>query len=265
MQVRIRPVKTHKEYRQVEEIQKEVWQFEDREVIPSNELITAQNSGGIVLGAWDPARRLVGFCFGIVGLWEGKPYHCSRMLAVLPRYQGQGIGYRLKLAQRSYVLGQGMDLISWTFDPLQSRNAYLNIVKLGVIIRRYAVNLYGMSSSPFNLGWETDRFYPEWWIRSDFVCKRLKGHGICVDLSSIMRINPMDKGVVGKDRARCVAVEIPSDIDELKARDPKLARRWRRAVREVFIYYFDRGYTVTGFLTKQSCNFYILEKGFQIE
>ncbi|MFH1227782.1 MAG: hypothetical protein V1701_07755 [Planctomycetota bacterium] len=177
--INIRPVTEVAEYHDCEAIQKKVWKFQDREIIPVNELITIQRSGGLVLGAFD-GNRMVGFAFGFMGKTEvsrckqfGQLIHSSRMLAVLPEYRNYAIGFRLKLAQRDFALKQGVKLITWTFDPLQSLNAFFNISKLGVTVKKYFVNLYGNSSSVLNKDVPTDRFLAEWDITSGRVRERL--------------------------------------------------------------------------------------------
>src|SRR5262245_12143407 len=172
--VRIRPLHSHDDYLAAEQLQRDVWHFPDREVIPLNELVVAQKHGGYVFGAFEKSK-MVAFCFGVPGFRAGKTYHYSRMLGVRPGIQDRGLGYKMKLLQRKFVLEQGLDLVRWTFDPLQSRNAHLNVTKLGVVIREYLVNVYGESGSRFNRGLETDRFVTEWHIRSRRVVDRLKG------------------------------------------------------------------------------------------
>lgn len=270
--MQIRLLKTHSEYLEVEALEQAVWQFKPREIIPINELITAQNNGGLVFGAFEKGK-MIGFCFGIVGYKDGKVYHTSRMLGVLPNYQNKDIGYRLKLFQRDFVLKQGLDLIKWTFDPLQSRNAYFNIEKLGVIIRQYVVNLYGESTSQFNKGLQTDRFSPEWWIKTKWVRKKLKGIKSLINLTDIeyaVKTNFTKKWLLyPKDysldlKNKMVAVEIPEDIDELKAKDIKLAQEWRSVTRKVFLHYFKQNYTIVSFHRKENRSFYILEKNFKL-
>ncbi|OHB71510.1 MAG: hypothetical protein A2W23_05125 [Planctomycetes bacterium RBG_16_43_13] len=264
----IRLIKTHNEYLVVEKLQKATWQFQDREIIPINELVTAQNNGGVVLGAFD-RECLIGFCFGLAGFSPPLVYHCSRMLAVLPKYQHKNIGYKLKLAQRKFALKQGLRIIKWTFDPLQSRNAYFNIVKLGVIVRQYVVNLYGYSSSRFNQGFETDRLIPEWFIDSKRVKKILSGDmkiGNLCDYNAVLETTARKDGFRVPQEARLnlkdkkLAVEIPFDIDKLKAKDVKLAQKWRQYTRIIFQHYFNAGYMVVSFIVKDSRSFYLLER-----
>ena len=266
----IRKLRTHAEYLAAEDIQRTVWHFPDRELIPLNELVVAQRIGGVVLGAFDRGR-LVAFCFGIPGFAQGKTFHYSRMTGVLPPYQNSGVGYRLKLAQRAFVLGQGLDLVRWTFDPLQSRNARFNIEKLGCTIDEYLVNVYGASGSRFNAGLETDRFVPRWWIRSRRVVDRLAGKSKSISIEESLasypplieasfRKNLPRPGRIRTVRGRRASVEIPSEIDALKRSDLALARSWRAATREAFRGLFARGFAVTGFSVGDGRSLYLLEK-----
>src|SRR6185503_10872866 len=181
--MQIRKLATPQEYLEAEEVQRTVWHFPDREIVALNELVVLQKNGGHVFGAFDRGK-MIAFCFGSPGYLDGKAYHYSRMLGVMPGYQDSGLGYTLKLKQRDYVLEQGLDLVTWTFDPLQSRNAYLNIEKLGCVISKYTVNLYPESNSQFNAGMESDRFSPEWWVASRRVKDRIAGKRIPYDLKS---------------------------------------------------------------------------------
>jgi predicted GNAT superfamily acetyltransferase len=266
----IRKLRTHAEYLAAEDIQRTVWHFPDRELIPLNELVVAQRIGGIVLGAFDRGR-LVAFCFGIPGYAGGKAFHYSRMTGVLPPYQNSGVGYRLKLAQRTFVLGQGLDLVRWTFDPLQSRNARFNIEKLGCTIDEYLVNVYGASGSRFNAGLETDRFVPRWWIKSKRVADRLAGKSNSVPIEdgfasfppsievSLRRNLPRPERIRAV-RGRRASVEIPSDIDAVKRTDLPLARAWRASTRDAFRGLFSRGFLVSGFSVGNGRSLYLLER-----
>jgi predicted GNAT superfamily acetyltransferase len=271
MTVNIRRLRTHAEYLSAEDIQRTVWHFPEREVIPLNELVVAQRIGGHVLGAFDRGR-LIAFSFGIPGYVRGKVFHYSRMTGVLPPYQNSGVGYRLKLAQRAYVLAQGLDLVRWTFDPLQSRNARFNIEKLGCVIDEYLVNVYGASGSRFNAGLETDRFVPKWWIQSKRVADRLAGRTKSIPIeAAFAAFPPLIEATVRKNiprpgriravpRGRRASVEIPSDIDRVKQSDIALARAWRRSTREAFRSLLARGFAVTGFSVGNGRSLYLLER-----
>jgi predicted GNAT superfamily acetyltransferase len=267
----IRKLRTHAEYLAAEDIQRTVWRFPEREVIPLNELVVAQRIGGHVLGAFERSH-LVAFCFGIPGYSAGKVFHYSRMTGVLPPYQNTGVGYRLKLAQRAFVLAQGIDLVRWTFDPLQSRNARFNIEKLGCVIDEYLVNVYGASGSRFNAGLETDRFVPKWWIRSKRVRDRLSGRVKPVPIGEALESFPASIESVfhgnlprpgrsrGASRGRRASVEIPADIDAVKKADLALARSWRRATRDAFRSLFAKKFAVVGFSVGGGRSRYLLER-----
>ena len=271
----IRKLSTPEEYLEAETLQRKVWHFPDREIVPLNELVVLQKHGGHVFSAFE-GGKMIAFCFGCPGYRDGKVYHYSRMLGVMPGNQDSGIGYTMKLKQRDYVLEQGLDLVVWTFDPLQSRNAYLNIEKLGCVIREYSENLYPESGSRFNRGLESDRFTPEWWIGSKRVRDRLAGKRASHDLESYAfaleaRTNKAGWREPVSVRAGLkqskVLIEIPADIDALKKKSLRLAQEWRTATREAFQAYFRRGYVVMGFdsfLKPSRWSFYLLEKGFEV-
>ena len=154
-------------------LQKEVWTFSDYDLIPLRLFVVAEKIGGQVIGAFD-SGELIGFAMSIPGAHAGKAYLHSHMLAVRESYRNSGIGRRLKLFQREDALTRGFELIEWTFDPLEIKNAWLNIERLGAIARRYNLNQYGISSSPLQGGLPTDRLVAEWWLRSERVEALLK-------------------------------------------------------------------------------------------
>jgi len=154
------------EFATVVRLQREIWGFDDVELLPQRLFVVADKIGGQVLGAFDHGK-MVAFCLGIPGLKPGGRYYIhSHMMGVLPPYRNGGLGRRLKLEQRTWALNRDVDLIEWTFDPLQIKNAFFNIERLGVIIRRYVHNQYGTTTSTLHGGLPTDRLVPEWWIRS---------------------------------------------------------------------------------------------------
>jgi len=146
-------------------LQKEVWGFADIELVPLRMFVVAGKIGGQVLGAFDH-RELVAFAFAVPGVRDRHPYLYSHMLAVRQRYRNIGLGRRLKLAQREDAVVRGLDLMEWTFDPLEIKNAYFNLERLGAIVSRYNVNQYGITSSPLQGGLPTDRLVAEWWLKS---------------------------------------------------------------------------------------------------
>ncbi|MFY9562299.1 MAG: GNAT family N-acetyltransferase [Terriglobales bacterium] len=146
-------------------LQKEVWSFSDAELVPVRVFVLANKIGGHVIGVFDGAG-LVGFALALPGTRNGHSYLHSQMLAVRQQYRNGGLGRRLKLQQREEARARGFELMEWTFDPLEIKNAYLNIEKLGAIARRYHVNQYGITSSPLQGGLPSDRLVAEWWMKS---------------------------------------------------------------------------------------------------
>lgn len=168
-QISIKHCKGTKEFETCVELQQEVWKFSDAELAPMHLFVVAQEIGGQVIGAFD-GTELIGFVISFPGVHAGaqgpRPYLHSHLLAVRDSYRNVHVGRRLKLAQRQDAMERGFDLIEWTFDPLEIKNAYLNIAKLGALVRRYSANHYGDSSSPLHRGLPTDRVIAEWWVKS---------------------------------------------------------------------------------------------------
>ena len=154
-------------------LQKEVWGFTDIELVPQRMFVVAEKIGGQVIGAFE-ATEMIGFALAIPGCRSGHVYLHSHMLAVRSEYRNAGVGRRIKLFQREDAIGRGFQLIEWTFDPLEIKNAYLNIEKLGAIARRYNVNQYGITSSPLQGGLPSDRLVAEWWLKSNRVQSLLR-------------------------------------------------------------------------------------------
>ena len=180
--VTLRKCETLAEMQACFELQKEVWKFSEAELIPVRLFVVASKIGGQVMGAFvakQPNARqsdeLIGFALAIPGFRNGHSYLHSQMLAVRETYRNGGVGRRLKLCQRDDALARGFELMEWTFDPLEIKNAYLNIEKLGAIARRYNVNQYGITSSPLQGGLPSDRLVAEWWLKSKRVESALAG------------------------------------------------------------------------------------------
>jgi predicted GNAT superfamily acetyltransferase len=166
--ITIRKCSSLDEFRACVALQKEVWNFDDVDMVPLRMFVVSYKIGGQIIGAFDAGKsdELVGFAFSIPGERGGRPYLHSHMLAVRQSWRDHGLGRRLKLAQRDDAVLRGFELIEWTFDPLEIKNAHLNLVRLGAIARRYSVDHYGSSSSPLQGGLPTDRLVAEWWIKS---------------------------------------------------------------------------------------------------
>lgn len=163
--IRIHPLTELAQFERCVELQLAVWGYSKSDVIPRRIFTVASRIGGQVLGAF-AGDVLAGFLMSLPGYRERRPYLHSHMLAVLPEYRNAGLGRRLKFVQREEALARGIELIEWTFDPLEIKNAYFNIVRLGAIARRYQPDFYGPSTSPLQGGLPTDRLYAEWWLRS---------------------------------------------------------------------------------------------------
>jgi predicted GNAT superfamily acetyltransferase len=154
-------------------LQKEVWRFEDADLVPLRMFVVADKVGGQIIGAFE-GDTLVGYVFSVPGMRAGHAYLHSHMLAVRESHRNLGVGRILKLAQREDALERGIELVEWTFDPLEIKNAWLNIVKLGAIVRRYYINHYGYTSSILHQGLPTDRLVAEWWLKSKRVLNLLE-------------------------------------------------------------------------------------------
>ena len=170
--ITVRDCSSLDDFRQCVAVQKAVWGFEDADLVPLRLFVVAQKIEGQILGAFDHSDRMAGFALAVPALKGSKSYLHSHMVGVLPEFQGQGIGRRLKLEQCRSALKRGINLIEWTFDPLELKNAFFNLERLGAIARRYVVNQYGASSSPLHRGLPTDRLIVEWWLESPRVIAR---------------------------------------------------------------------------------------------
>jgi predicted GNAT superfamily acetyltransferase len=230
--ITIRKCETLEEMQACFALQKEVWKFADADLIPVRVFVVAAKIGGHVIGgfAGDGKNDLVGFAIAIPGVRNGHSYLHSQMLAVRQQYRNVGLGRRIKLHQREEALARGFELMEWTFDPLEVKNAYLNIEKLGAITRRYNVNQYGITSSPLQGGLPTDRLVAEWWLKSKRVESVLAG----VPRASV------------ECRAR---IDVPSEIYEWKAEAAtrSLALSVQAKNRAQFLQFFSEGMSVLGY------------------
>jgi predicted GNAT superfamily acetyltransferase len=290
---------------EVEELQRVVWSGSETEIVPLHLLITIAQNGGVIIGAYEGVRneddktlptlqkpndhgRMIGFVYGLPGLYftpDGpRPKHCSHQLGVHPQHRDRGVGFALKRAQWQMVRRQGLDLISWTYDPLLSRNAYLNITRLGAVCNTYIRELYGDLRDDMNRGLLTDRFRVDWWINTRRVNRRLgRKARLQLDLAHYLAaeaeiVNPSRYGEdgwphpadhilnSGEERGKdaILLVEIPADFLSLKAASPELAREWRLHTRKIFENTFQNGYLVTDFVYlrgSQPRSFYVLSHG----
>jgi predicted GNAT superfamily acetyltransferase len=274
MGVSIRVLTLPSELLACQDLIRRIWSMPELEIPPLHVLVAVQRNGGLVLGAFD-GSELVGYLFGFPGRTrDGGVKHCSHMLGVDPKYQNEQIGTRLKLAQREAVLAQGDELVTWTYEPLASRNAYLNLHKLGGLCRTYVEEYYGPMADSLNVGLPSDRLEVEWWVGGERVERRLSGEGE----PSLARQSPVANttsrradGLRAPERldldrdARVLRVEIPWDLQVIKAADMGLALGWRLAVREALEGYFDAGYVAVDLLrTREGAErraFYVLRYG----
>jgi predicted GNAT superfamily acetyltransferase len=210
-------------------LQQEVWNFTDAELVPLRLFVVAEKVGGQVLGAFE-ANELVGFALAVPGARNGHPYLHSHMLAVRDSHRNYGLGRRIKLFQRQDALARGFELIEWTFDPLEIKNAYLNMMRLGAITRRYNINQYGITSSPLQGGLPTDRLVAEWWLSSSRVRTLLDGGSL-------------------PPFTTAATISVPAQIYEWKASptDRGKAVEVQSRNREQFLKAFSSGLSVLGY------------------
>jgi predicted GNAT superfamily acetyltransferase len=269
--ITIRQIHDVAEMRAVEDLQKEVWGIPDLDVVPLTQLVAANEAGGVLIGAF-AGPTLVGFVYGFPAFEQNQLAHHSHMLAVKPAYRRFDLGRRLKLAQREHAIGQGMGLMTWTFDPLQSLNAHFNFTKLGVVSDRYLPNFYGEDPSSFLHQTGTDRLWVSWFIKSDRVQRRASGHVnetelatglplVAVEVDDSPRRNTLS-AALADDQA---SIEIPADIISLHQQKPETALRWREDTRWAFTEALNAGYVVAGFdrgmREDQRSGKYLLSKG----
>ena len=237
--IEVRPLTEREDLKTVVRLQREIWGFEDVDLLPLRLFVVASKIGGQVYGAFD-GSQMVGFCIAIPGLKAGgKSYLHSHMLGVLPNYRNAGVGRMLKLVQREDALARGVSLIEWTFDPLEIKNAFFNMERLGAIVRRFVPNQYGTTSSPLHGGLPTDRCIAEWWIGSP-------------------RVNAITSGQTFERKPVETRIAIPSDIAAIRAKDQPRAREIQQTASDGFRDAFDRGLAVIGFEKTEQAGTYLL-------
>lgn len=285
-QMTIRPLHTLSELAAIEPLEQRIWGMDDRELISTHTLHAIVHSGGQVLGAFD-GDTLAGFAVCLLGTMEtprrrdqvaaARLQLYSMIAGVHPDYQNHGVGFQLKLAQREFALTLGVRLITWTYDPLESRNARFNIGKLGAVCNTYHRDFHGEMSG-INAGIATDRFQASWWITSNRVARRVTNPRGALSLSAFLgagaavvnktAVNgsphplPAADPALPADLGALLLVEIPSDFQALKRNDLALAQTWRAHTRLLFESLFARGYVVTDFVQEtangRSRSFYLL-------
>lgn len=270
----IRDLETLADLERVLHLEKEVWELDAADVTPMTLALALRASGSIWLGTFD-ANELVGFAFAFPSLGRGKPGFHSHMLAVRASHRGHDLGYRLKLAQRQRALALGIKEMTWTYDPLRSRNAHLNFHKLGAICDSYRKDFYGpQTSSPLHRN-GTDRLWVTWHMADPRVEERLKGKNPRAEvLDALAHLEPLirfngdgrpDESDLTKALARQrIAIEIPGDIDPIEREDPARAREWRLATRNAFTEAIKAGFFVKEFCRsirgQQGPGAYLLER-----
>lgn len=270
----VRDLVKYEEFLQVREVQQQIWGFTQGEGLYPPMLKTAAENGGTIIGAFD-GGKLIGFLFGFLGLHTDRRLKlCSQTMGILPEYRNKGVAATLKWAQRERVLTNEIDLITWTYDPLEAPNARLNLHTLGGVVRVYKQNIYGENFGALGKGLPSDRFLVEWWIATDRVQQRhdraaVEPIGVdspianaCTGVTGDRRITSIDLNL----DAPIVRVEIPNDLQAIKRSNMALALDWRLKTRELFEAYFARGYEVIDFVragevwgaTRAARNWYVL-------
>jgi predicted GNAT superfamily acetyltransferase len=226
-QIKLRNLETLPEFREILRLQKEIWGFSDLELLPVRLFVVVHKVGGQIIGAFD-GDRMIGFLCAIPGARQGETHLHSHMMGVESSYRNLGIGRMLKLAQREEALSRGIGLVEWTFDPLEIKNAYFNVERLGAVVRRYVLNQYGTTTSHLHGGLPTDRCVAEWYLDSERVLAVLDGRRV------------PHESIVER-------VAVPSDIADIRQHEPKRAREIQLRLSEAFLAHFQRGLAVTGF------------------
>ena len=281
----IRLLETIEEMHLIEDLTDEIWHGGAEDVVPAHILIAMIHNGGIALGAFED-EKMVGYTFGFSGLIETpqglNAKHCSHQMGVLSTHRGQDIGFALKKAQWQMVRKQGLDRITWTFDPLLSRNAYLNIARLGAVCNTYKREEYGKMVDDLNAGIASDRFQVDWWINT----RRVSQHLVDIENRTPLGLENYEKSEVqvlykperdmdlgllfapkrfAHPEKKILLLQIPADYQILRGSHFSLAQDWRFFTREVFEESFNAGYIITDFIYDRSekipRSFYVLTDG----
>jgi predicted GNAT superfamily acetyltransferase len=263
-EIALRPLTSPADYAACVEVQRATWGQSFSDLVPPSVLKVAQKVGGTLAGAFDPGGRLLGFVFGLAGVKDGRPIHWSHMLAVVPAARDLGLGTLLKLYQRELLLSQGIESVLWTYDPLEARNAHLNLNRLGVSVAEYVEEMYpGELGSELARGIGTDRFIVDWRINGERARQALAGEipeiAAAFAAAPIAGLAPPEAPLPDAPRVR---VEVPASIQAVKAERLEEAAAWRAATRRVFQTYLGRGARVVGFYRDPATGrcFYGLER-----
>jgi predicted GNAT superfamily acetyltransferase len=281
----IKVIEEMDEMHRVEELQRQVWKESETDIVPAHLMNSAVHNGGLVLGAYAD-DDLLGFVFGFPGFYSTpdgpRLKHYSSMLGVRSEWQRQGVGFALKRAQWQMVRHQGIDRITWTYDPLLSRNAWLNITRLGAVCNTYLRDFYGEMRDSLNQGLPSDRFDVDWWVNSHRVNRRLSrrrrndltlphylaGGAQMVNTTFVdergLPHPPVISSLPTSREQSILLVEIPADFQALKAVNINLALEWRMHTRSLFESLFHAGYLVTDFVQSDTLpkhRYYVLIHG----
>jgi predicted GNAT superfamily acetyltransferase len=264
--IHIRDLTTIDEFRQVVALEQAIWGYTDQgDLVTVPVFIFTVHRGATLVGAFSD-ERIVGFAYAVMGMKDRKPMQWSHMAGVLPEFRG-GLGYRLKLAQRERAIAQGLDLIEWTFDPLQAMNAHFNFAKLGCVADEYAANFYGESTSTLHRGTPTDRLVASWKIADPHVVRRLEQPAaLRARAQEVMDAPVVNQTRMAGDRREVAAIdltrderrvwiEIPTGFTDMQQQAPERALKWRLDVRRMFEAYFARGYRAVDFVLQREAGF----------
>ncbi|HEK9099942.1 GNAT family N-acetyltransferase [Bacillus pfraonensis] len=256
----------------VQNLEKDVW---DMEPIPLHQTITASQNGGLLLGAFLNGE-MIGFSYSFPGFFEGQSYLCSHMLGIHPSHQGKGVGAGLKQAQKKLAYEKGYNLITWTYDPLETRNAYLNLSKLRAICSTYMENCYGEMEDNLNRGLPSDRFKVEWWIDSSHVSKQQEDYMNQAQhviqwvqskdhLPKLINLEKDLHNIAAMDTP--LLVPVPSNFQQMKNTDYDLAIDWRFKTREIFQTLFSQQYVAVSLIKNagELVHYYVLVKQQNLE
>jgi predicted GNAT superfamily acetyltransferase len=277
IKVAVGPFRNHSDYKACVDIQREVWNFDDLDIVPTAMLLAAEHCGGLNLGAYNNLGEMVGFVCSIFGRENGELVHHSHMLAVRFAYRNFDIGFKLKVGQRKEALRAKVKTITWTFDPMQPLNAFFNFGKLGAMSNVYEQDFYGESSSLLHRGLPTDRFVACWHLADDKVADRLNEgpprHELRKELKKHPVINTLEDVAPGMTSSspiqlnhteRELLFEVPYNLPEIKNRNLGVALEWQGKMRQVFRHYFKKDYAATDFWVAEDDGhlraFYFLEK-----
>jgi predicted GNAT superfamily acetyltransferase len=238
--IEVRALTDHSELEEAVRLQREIWGFAEIELLPVRLFVVATKVGGQVFGAFD-GSRMIAFLLAIPGIKAGgSSYLHSHMMGVVAEYRDRGVGKMLKLRQREEAISRGVTVVEWTFDPLELKNAFFNIERLGAIIRRYVLNQYGTTTSHLHGGLPTDRCVAEWHVSTQRVARILAGE-------------PRKERIEAR-------IEVPQDIAELRVQQPDRARQIQKRVSESFLEHFRSGLAVIGFERGETAGTYLLGK-----